>query len=206
MSKWALSFAKLRTIDHIPQDRVEAVLLWYIDHIGEKFIPLALCANTFRAKFFNLERAYKRWLEDNPQTVIAADARHTATRLGRRHWPRASRGQLPEVCQQSLDNYRGFLLRAKQFAAPATLPRNERKLTEAFAAHIRPRLNDPAHFVENWFLAVNDQVANWDAWTGDLRPYVFRPDHRLFLRMGRGWAAGYAHRPELWDKFMGCLG
>lgn len=197
IAKWSVQFALLRNTDGIPQGQIGEVLDWYVDHIGEHRIPMALSAKAFRAKFPYIELAKKIWDQRNPSVQISQTAREIADRLGRRYWPKGSKGQLPVVCQQSLDNYKAFAQRVRK--RPES--RNG-SAVEAFFRHIRAKLTDPAGFVENWFNAVHGSIARWEHWSGDLFSYVFRPEHKLFQRMGRDWAQKYCARPYVWDNLM----
>lgn len=60
---WAKQFRK--GVRDIPPERIEAVLLWYIEHIGGGYIPQAFCPRSFCDKFIRLEIAHKRWMADH---------------------------------------------------------------------------------------------------------------------------------------------
>jgi len=58
--QWPNTFRLLRTKDKVDRDRIKQVLLWYIRHIGEDFVPVAFSAKTFRSKFLRIEEAMNR--------------------------------------------------------------------------------------------------------------------------------------------------
>lgn len=60
LNKWIFQFKKLRVDEEEKKDRIKKVLLWYIRHIGEEWIPEAFSAMSFREKFENIEAAMER--------------------------------------------------------------------------------------------------------------------------------------------------
>ncbi len=61
---WILHFKNLRTKSEVKQQRIKKVLLWYIKHFGEKYVPVAYSAKTFCTKFINIEDAMNRGIEE----------------------------------------------------------------------------------------------------------------------------------------------
>jgi len=64
-NKWALSFSRLVTEQG--EEEVNLVLSWYLDHIGQDYIPEAYCGKTFRDKFDSIRR---RMVKD-PESCLA---------------------------------------------------------------------------------------------------------------------------------------
>src|SRR5882672_1962206 len=201
MSVWARQFSLLRK-DGYGICQIEETLLWYTSQVGRPFIPQAFCAKSFRLKYPAILAAYGRWKTENTQTPITEAARIAATRLGRRGWPKGSKGQLPEVCQQSLDNLTDFANRLNGMRLPAEMSAGDRNLLARFIMHVRPKLAGAAFAVEQHLQTVNAALQGWDAWSGNLRAFVWHPDNKTVGRTGREWANRYAHRPELWDMLV----
>ena len=57
LRKWMPHFKKLRIDDGIEKERIKEVLLWYIEHIKDRYTPKAYSADGFRGKFFQIEDA-----------------------------------------------------------------------------------------------------------------------------------------------------
>ncbi len=64
ISKWIRQFAKLRTLDGLEKERIKKVLLWYIDHFQDRYVPQVFSPRSFRSKFFQIEAAMERITED----------------------------------------------------------------------------------------------------------------------------------------------
>lgn len=62
--KWTQQFQKFRSTTKIKKSRITKILNWYIEHIGEKYVPKAYSAKGFCEKFMQIEDAYERWLEN----------------------------------------------------------------------------------------------------------------------------------------------
>lgn len=54
MNKWTDAFYNLKVKDEVPSKTINKVLKWYCKYIGEKFIPQAYSAISFRDKFDNI--------------------------------------------------------------------------------------------------------------------------------------------------------
>lgn len=57
IGKWISQFGKLRTLDGIKKKRIKNVLIWYVLHLKDKYVPKVYSANGFRNKFFQIEAA-----------------------------------------------------------------------------------------------------------------------------------------------------
>ena len=62
--QWVLHFKKFRVEGHIKKQRIKKVLLWYIVHFGEEFVPKAYSAKSFCDKFLNIEDAMDRAIKN----------------------------------------------------------------------------------------------------------------------------------------------
>ncbi len=63
LDKWSEEITTFGRNSGVNKPRFEKVLSWYIDHIGEEFVPEAFCAASFCEKFVRIESQMKR-----PQT------------------------------------------------------------------------------------------------------------------------------------------
>lgn len=60
LSSWANEIRILVESNGVDYDRIQTVLNWYADHIGEEYIPVIESGNSLRHKFLRLEDAMKR--------------------------------------------------------------------------------------------------------------------------------------------------
>jgi len=60
ISQWPNTFRLLRTTNKVSKTRIKKVMLWYANHIGGDYVPVALSAKSFRDKFIRLEDAMNR--------------------------------------------------------------------------------------------------------------------------------------------------
>lgn len=60
LNKWILQFKRLRVDDEVEKKDIKKVLLWYIRHIGEDYVPEAYSAKSFKDKFDQIVAAMKR--------------------------------------------------------------------------------------------------------------------------------------------------
>ncbi len=64
ISKWIPQFEKLRTTDSIEEERIKNVLIWYVSHLKDKYVPKVYSADGFRNKFFQIEAAMEQIEKD----------------------------------------------------------------------------------------------------------------------------------------------
>lgn len=57
---WCLELCRLHEDNGVSVERMENALDWYVDHIGEKYVPVIESGTSFKEKFTNLEAAIKR--------------------------------------------------------------------------------------------------------------------------------------------------
>jgi len=60
LANWITTFKKLRIDDGIKKSRIKKVLIWYIKHFGEDYVPEAYSAKSFRDKFLQIESSKDR--------------------------------------------------------------------------------------------------------------------------------------------------
>lgn len=197
-NKWADEFRRLResfTDSAEGGTRIKNTLAWYIKNVGGEYVPVVACAKSFRTKFDRLEAAMLRHQRDQPGIEVSEVAESIAKRQSRKNgWPKGSKDQLPHVVQMSLNNAEDFLKRLGGV--------KERRLRE-FAVKVKSKFAGGVEsFVDRWMDKVHSQVANWDDWSGNLKPWAFSPTHKMFVSMGRGWSQEYSNGTKLWSLLM----
>lgn len=195
--KWANEFRILRQELEDGKNRIRQALHFYKLHVGEKGVPKIDGPPSFRRCFNWLEDVMKRYQGAERPTEITPEAKAIAQRLHGKHWPKGSREQVALAVQVSLDRLAKF---RKQVSAKFDLEGH--KIHERLASRILTNIGQHAHFVEQWFLAVNKDIQNWDDWSGDLMSMAFDPTSKRFRRMGREWTEAYCAVPEKFDQLM----
>lgn len=197
---WARQFQRLRELDKVPEDEIATVLTWYLPHLGTPYTPEAFSGESFRNKFDAIKRAMER--DGGPAIAISTEAKEIAKRLDTYHnWPKGSASQLPKVVQQSLNNYSVFLKRLNKLRNA----HEERHRIHRFLTWLAPHLGRPKDFMVSWFETVLSRIAKWDEWSGDLKHFTFKHDHKIFMATGRGWAAEYFGDATAWNQIIGKL-
>ena len=60
IKSWVGQFKKLNTLDKVKKKLIKEILVWYIDHISQEYIPEAFSAKSFREKFEQIVAAKER--------------------------------------------------------------------------------------------------------------------------------------------------
>ncbi len=194
---WAKQFAHLHTTDHILPLRIANVFNWYIANIGKEYTPQAFSAAGFRKKFLAIEAAMERASKDAP-APITPEAQKIIDEIIQTSWPKGGRAGVPNCVAKSLANYRQFVDDFKKLAKTC-LGVDSKDRTILHLKEILPHYHS---FVRNWMIETSKQVAGWEGWTGDLRGFEFRYDHKRFTRMGRAWVQDYCGQPNRWDAII----
>ena len=192
VNQWAGHIEKLTTQDKIPATQVADVLAWYVDHIGQQYVPQAFAGESFRKKFpliaFQADKD-PAGVEVSPAANLVVES----LRMG--NWPKGSAAQLPAAVQTSMDRYAVWRKRVGTFTkhelaedkklkpsktGPDVLVKRRgpwggagRRILDSYGA--------PAAFIQAWFEVVERRVANWPDWNGDLTPFVFDPKSKQFM-------------------------
>lgn len=203
---WADHIRLLREQDGVAEHRIDRVLGWYATHVGEEFVPEAYAGESFRKKFFAIERQMER--DVVATTEPGQHAKQIASRLAGMGWPKGAGTAVPAAAQACLDAYGAWVaglattidkLRRDDLAEDYGA---ERLRLLKFAQHLTRTMPSPDHFTERWLRVVHERVKGWDDWGGDLGPFIFKPRAKRFRAMGRGWAEAYCGDPERWDRFV----
>jgi len=79
INSWAKEFKLLIEINEVSLERVQEVLEWYRDHLGDKYIPVAESGASFREKFIRIEDAMNKENKEIPSTQSFS---HRTNRIG----------------------------------------------------------------------------------------------------------------------------
>lgn len=182
LAYWAQFFCRLRR--DVEPDNIIKVLNWYCSNIKRPYTPQAYSGKSFWEKFDQIERAMIRAVGE--EVAVSDEARKITERLQNLYWPKINEDELAQAVQLSLDNYTSFLTHDTKLFPPA----------------IRNKLSAPATFTEQWFRDVNNQIRDWDDWSGNIKKQAFYPEHKRFRARGRSWANEYCGDPNRWDQLM----
>lgn len=203
---WARSFATLRR--SVGAERIQKALTWYVHNIGKPYVPQAYAATSFKEKFAAIEAAMQRDPDVGTATEITPQAAEIARRLAGRHWPKGSGDDVPAVVQGCLDRYTEFIAHRDAFMKGMATGEIEigsntyRDRLIRFGKHLRGAMPAPAAFVEQWMIHLNDRVAGWDGWSGNLSSMAFHRRSKEFTKRGREWATRFCGNPARWDQFV----
>jgi hypothetical protein len=141
MGQWVREFHELRK-DGYSRETISRVLFWYTNHIGERYIPAAYAAKTFRQKFQNIMDAMERTgesaikIEITPATIKLAEIKKIPKNL-------------LFAVQKSMNLIQFFLEKA-------------RKLENNTAKILLERFESPNHLVGTWFEAETNPIQKND--------------------------------------------
>lgn len=199
---WANHFRLLRESIKGDTARVKEVLDWYCLNMGQDMTPLALCGESFRRKFGNIEAARIRDQVRRPTVQVSIKAKKLADRLLGRGWPKGSEEYLPGVVQLSLDAVVAFRDRLLKFC-PAD-PRDKLTRLQRFASHLlnATDLADPIHLLTEYMERLAERLNRWKEWSGSLGDFAWKVDRKEFRSQGREWADGWTGDPDLWDQLL----
>lgn len=181
-TKWADEFRLLRDTLDQDTDRLEAVLDWYCDHAGEEYVPEAFSAGSFRGKFLAVEQQMKRRLADAP-LPLSPEATQVLEKVDHLVWPKGAKAGLPNLVQRSLDNYVAFGARLRALDAQMAGTGHAFRLKVAFGTiHHRVKgeyLGGNVSTIRKWVERVHEMVADWDDWSGNLKPWAWSVTHKV---------------------------
>lgn len=191
--KWASEFATLER-DLRDQERILTTLEWYVQHIGDEYVPEAHSGKGFRIKFSKIESAYQKHLKRNPVAKETAMGKLVTRSLSRFHWPKGSDKHLPAIVEMSIQNHANFLRKLLEVKSRVDDPR-----LKGFIDVVKSQIGFPQQFIERWFTNVFKSVKEWKQWSGDLTSFTFSPKHRSFEAMGAAWSKSHSGSHQLWN-------
>lgn len=175
-------------------DLLDAVAAWYVGWYAPGKKPAIRNGLEFKQRWEWLLDLYTRHRDAAgvaESETTDPDVAFVLAELRMREWPKGSGTALPGVVAQSLKNFRAFYSRFRS----ARLPGGQEFLRDAVLA----TLGDAATYITHWFDRAWHRVKDWGDWSGDLGMFVWRPDHKDFVRaaddaVGRetGYPGGWA--------------
>lgn len=184
LAKWAKDFAKLERQQNF--SRILAVFEWYLDHMGDEFVPVVKSASSFYAKWDGLVAAYDR---DPKNTPVSPLAMKIVTKLDEQGhtWPKGARERLPHAVDKWLDWVEETKSRVSEWQAvelPAMWDKYGYHVSSAIVrpmwalmygrlihanravAEVHHALAKPEAFVLLWFRQYHRKVSGWADWSG----------------------------------------
>jgi hypothetical protein len=182
-TKWADEFRVLRDTLDQDTDRLEAALDWYCAHAGEEYVPEAFSAGSFRGKFLAVEQQMKRRLADAP-LPLSPEAKEVLVRVDHLVWPKGAKLGLPNMVQRSLDNYIAFGNQLRAFSDQMFGVQGHPTRLRLQYANIHSKvkgvyLGGNVSTIRQWVERVHELVADWDDWSGNLKPWAWSVTHKL---------------------------
>lgn len=207
LTRWADDFRKMRKMDLIPSQTIQAVLDWYEEHAQRIPNPQILNARHFRSAFGWLERKWLRYEKES--IVVSPEASAIFVNLKDMGWPKGSVVELPAAIQLTLDAFLSFRAKIRNYAQlnPEWTKKGKRKVRASKEVVFAHYLNNggfpqPAWLTEQWFRRVHDRVTNWENWSGNIVSAAWNGSlwDREFRKIALGWAS-YSTDRELWNNF-----
>lgn len=184
LAKWAKDFAKLERQQNF--SRILAVFEWYLDHMGDEFVPVVKSASSFYTKWDALVAAYDR---DPKNTPVSPLAMKIVTKLDDQGhtWPKGARERLPHAVDKWLDWVEETKSRVSEWQAvelPAMWDKYGYHVSSAIVrpmwalmygrlihanravAEVHHALAKPEAFVLLWFRQYHRKVSGWADWSG----------------------------------------
>ena len=210
MIHWAHEFLLLRKeYPDVPLEEIEEALLWYCRQVKKtreerKGVPEIYSAAAFRQKFQKVRSAMERAGASKPKEVeLDESGQHILAEVEHLGWPKGTKSQLKEVIQASMNNFRTFQQKVR---AVGDLPRTDKLYTlhEVVCGHVR-RKSNVSSFLIFWLKGVHKQIADWSDFSGNLRSYIWRLDHKMNLAVMEGWAVSCSGKTERWSQYLALL-
>jgi hypothetical protein len=202
---WGKEFEKLERLNGVDRSRIKKVLEWFCNHLSTKGISHAFSGSHFRMKFVYIEQAM---LKDSPPTVeVSEKALKITDKLKKLHWPKGSAKQLPQLVETSLQNYHRLLNRHSLLlkSLRGTKDNKDKSILRFAKTKLTSSYSPPCTFIRQWFEDVNNQVSNWDNWSGNLKSFVFQDNSDKFNSLGRSWSTEYTGSESRWEEYQKAL-
>jgi hypothetical protein len=193
---WTQQFILLRKKEG--PAKVEKVLSWYIQHIGEEFIPQAFSGTAFKSKFCQIEQAMER-SDDAPEIDERWHCKAERLLLDY-NYPIEVASSLPAILHKTSVNWTKFLL---------TLVNETRKDPHSreynFVSHIGTMYGQS--FIEDWMVLLSRKYGKMEHYNGPVMSLVFTPSSKLFResfwhKWSSEWCGGYSTFDSFLDKIL----
>lgn len=172
IQNWANEFRLLRK--DVEASIIKKVLAWYCNHLDDMYVPVAYSARSFRSKFVRIKDARTRnlglaFVRPRKKIRLTPEAKSLSeSLLGEMTWPKNSSAYIPTMVQTAMIEYKWFRSRLYKLHKKNKMAR---LMWECL----------PKNYIERWFARVNKQIANWDAWTGNMSMFDFKITHSTFV-------------------------
>ena len=179
--KWILEFQKLRRHDGIDAEDIKKVVKWYDKHIGEKYIPQAYSASSFRNKFLQLEAAMKRTGGD---ITVSKKAKQITKDLIKDEllFPTTSFSSYANAIQQTMSNWKRFQKAHHQIKNKYSI--------HNFAEYIGAELPT----------TIKEVIQYWFRYSKE--PPVFDLDNKEFVKWGVKQSKNFSQDAGLWLEYI----
>lgn len=203
---WAEAIRLLRTHDKVPPERIKAVLLWYVDHLGGERLPMAYSGDAFRRKFTMIEAAMAIAADRPPNPNEVRPEVAAQIKLMGLHWPPNTRADEAGPClQKSVDAYKDF--RTRLVAARATPPAGLTGFRKTCWPNLMEELLNRTRgaeleIAEAWLREVHTIAWRWEEWSGHLAKWAWRPTVRRWAKLAAGWVMEFCGHAFTWDEII----
>lgn len=207
LETWINQIRDLRLKKEIEKIRIKNVIMWYIDHINDKYTPQIYKATDFRDNFKRIEAAMLRTCQDSqstePKIILSKQAKKITNQLLELGgWVGDIESQLPQVVQLSLNNYNAFL--SKHQKVLNKLKREPNETVLGFMEFLETQgWLDPEYFIQKIWMTdyVWNQIKNWTKWNGKFQNYVFTESNSKLQKIGCQASQDYAQTPDRWYAY-----
>lgn len=195
---WASAFRKLREVDGISPERIDAALKGYCRNITHDRAPQAWSGETFRAKFGAIEQFVRIRQQETPETKSESALNPLVKEVLSWPWPvPLSESELSD----SLDAAKEFGDTVRQKIREG---RGKNVMANAFLDHVSENL--PPKFALGWHQWILDAVQKWTDWSGSLVRYRPSATCPLFVKWVRKLSQEFTLSEAAGKRFLKLFG
>jgi hypothetical protein len=176
---WACYIYDLRNIDQASEETIKRVLDWYAGVIGNKYIPKAYSARSFRSKFDALYRAYQK--DDTRKVILSPEGEQVWLQLRNLNW-----GGKDEAVRLSISNSLTFLAEWKKY-----LWRKAEDTKEGNLARFLHSKMSGHTFLIQWYESVNNKINYYKSFDGDFTKFDIGIEHSKFVALMLSFSFDY---------------
>lgn len=176
--------------------RIESVLTWFCEHMGEDYCPTAGSARHFRMKFDQIERAYST--ADRPEEEVSQGSKARARDLLNEHnFPIEISARLPVLVERTQKEWTLFCAKMKdKWNLLEVQSREYAFLDEIMASHWMV-------FVDNWFILLSNKFGRLKNYTGPVHSLAFKPSSQMFREsFWMCWSQYWSTDPHAFDDLL----